>query len=280
VQVVDLADGPLDATVLDDARAIELRAERVGPDAVEAALTALRAHRPKALRLVSSLRSLPLALTELTTLHQLDVIDAELPGLPSSIGKLTRLRELRLQTFHLGSLPRNVGELTRLRTLYIDSHHLCGLPDSVRALQDLRELTLLLRRVAVPDWEHPAFHHARFEQPVETLFALLAQLPALSSLTLGEPCDIGHCQWVFDRLPAALAELKSLEHLVLAEVGPLAMPHGMVMPGLRRFLTCVASFDATPDQLRAMFPNAVINGVGFYTTGDAQGWLVVPHDPS
>src|SRR5262245_47703041 len=59
VQVVDLAGGPLDVAALGDAQAFELRAEQVDPEAVQAALVALRELRPRALRLVSALRALP-----------------------------------------------------------------------------------------------------------------------------------------------------------------------------------------------------------------------------
>jgi hypothetical protein len=262
VQVIDLAAGAIDIAAVGEGQSIELRAVRAEPDAVQAALTALRACRLKALRLVSALRAMPAELGELATLQRLDIVDAELPGLPSSIGKLVRLRELRLEAFHLGSLPNSIGKLTRLRSLHIESHHLCGLPSSARELVELRELTLLLHRYVVPDWEHPVHARAKFVQPLDELFAMLAGLPALTALTIGEPGGNGwHPEAVFDHLPAGMAELLALEQLVLVGISyrPVVMPRGIVMPGVSRFVTGFTGFDTTADELQAMFPNARIS---------------------
>nr|AHN85649.1 hypothetical protein [Nannocystis pusilla] len=256
----DLSRGPLDLTALRDVAAIELHAVDVEPDALAAALVALRDVRGlKTLRLRSRVRALPPALTELRGLQQLELIDAELPGLPTSIAELTRLRSLRLELFHLASLPRSFSGLTRLRELYIDSHHLSRLPDNLRALQELRSLTLLLRHVYVHDWERPAHFRPRFEQSLEELFALLADLPALTSLTLGEPDNAWHPDRVFDRLPGEFAGLHALEELTLRSiVGRLAMPPGLVMPSVRRIDDSRYDIAATEAELRAMFPNAIL----------------------
>jgi hypothetical protein len=99
--LVDLACGPVDVAAISDAQAIELRAEHVEPEAVQAALMALPASRPEALRLVSSLRALPTALTELMTLQQLEVVDAEL-------GELRALEHLQLVGISRLTIPRDV----------------------------------------------------------------------------------------------------------------------------------------------------------------------------
>lgn len=260
VQVVDLAHPSFDLAALREAQALELRADEVEPDALAAALAALRDARGlKALRLISSVRALPPALTELRGLQRLEILDNELPGLPAGIAELTRLRSLRLELFHLASLPRSSAGLTRLRELHIDSHHLCGLPDGLRALTELRSLTLILRHEYVHDWERPAHFNPRFEQPLEDLFGLLATLPALSSLTLGEPHDSTSSAQIFDHLPAEFAGLHALETLTIVDKWrPIAVAPGLVMPSLRRIFTGWSDLDATEDELRVMFPNAII----------------------
>lgn len=262
MHIVDLAQADLDLAALRDVHAIELLAADVDADALADALTQLRALRGlRSLRLYSRVRALPVALTELGGLQTLSIIDPVLPGLPAQLGQLGRLRDLRLELFHLASLPRSISGLRRLRTLYIDSHHLCGLPEGLRELQDLRALTLLLRRVIVPDWEHPAHFRARFEQDLGALFELLASLPDLTSLTIGEPPPDGWCPGpIFDRLPAEFAGLHALERLALIDLmGSIALPHGVVMPGLRQITTEWANLDATPEELAAMFPGARIS---------------------
>lgn len=203
---------------------------------------------------------MPVALTELRGLQTLALVDPDLPGLPRELSRLTRLRSLRLALFHLGSLPHGFGGLVRLRELSIESHHLCGLPDELRALQALRSLTLRLPHVYVHDWQHPAHVPPRFTQSLADLFALLAALPDLTSLTLGEEHGYALPGAVFDRLPREFAGLQALESLTLEHISHVAPPHGVVMPALRRVQTCYAGFDATEAELRAIFPNADLAG--------------------
>ncbi|MBL9106740.1 MAG: hypothetical protein JNL82_37810 [Myxococcales bacterium] len=203
---------------------------------------------------------MPLALTELRGLQALALVDPDLPGLPRELSRLTRLRSLRLALFHLGSLPHGFGGLVRLRELAIESHHLCGLPDELRALQALRSLTLQLPHVYVHDWERPAHVPPRFTQSLADLFALLAALPRLTSLTLGEDHSYAMPGAVFDRLPPEFGGLQALESLTLEHVSRVGAPHGVVMPALRQIRTCYAGFDATEAELRAIFPNADLSG--------------------
>lgn len=260
MHVVDLSREALEVAALGDVPALELRAESVEPGALAAALAQLREVRGlKALRLRSRVRALPPALTELRGLQQLELVDPELPGLPTAICELTRLRSLRLELLHLASLPRSLGALTRLRELYVDSHHLARLPDNLGALTELRALTLLLRHVYVHDWERPAHFPPRFEQSREALFGLLSQLPCLTSLTLGEPGSSGWPEKVFTQLPAEFAGLQALTELSLTAVASrMPIPHGAVMPGVRRIRASASCFLATEAELEAMFPQAAI----------------------
>ncbi|MDC0670024.1 leucine-rich repeat domain-containing protein [Nannocystis radixulma] len=261
MHVVDLSLSSLELAVLRDLPALELQAEGVEPEALAAALAVLRDARGlKALRLRSRVRALPLALTELRGLQQLELIDHELPGLPAAISELTRLRSLRLELFHLASLPRSLAGLTRLRELYLDSHHLSRLPENLGALAELRSLTLLLRHLYLHDWERPAHFRPRFEQPLADLCRILGQLPQLSSLTLGEPDIASYPDVVFDRLPPEFAGLHALEHLTFTSLPHrVALPHGVVMPGVRQIDANPRRFDATEAELLAMFPNAQID---------------------
>jgi hypothetical protein len=259
VHAIDLSQGPLDVAALRAPATILLRALDVEPDALAHALTRLREVRGlKTLHLHSRLRSLPPALGDLRQLQQLEIVDDQLPGLPAAIARLTRLRGLRLELLRLASLPRSLAALTRLRTLYIDSHHLVGLPAELAALPGLRSLTLLLRHMYVHDWERPAHFPPRFEQPPEALFRLLSGLPRLSSLTLGEPGSVGWPMKVLVRLPDEFAGLQALEELNLTDtVCRMPLPRGVVMPALRRLRVFSSYLDASPEELRAMFPNAV-----------------------
>ena len=256
---IDLASSSLEPDSLREIQALELRAEQVETEQLEHALALLKAAPGlRSLRLCSRTRALPTALTELVGLQRLEIVDPELPGLPASIDRLTRLRELRLELFHLASLPRSIAGLHRLRVLSIDSHHLCGLPAGLRSLQELRSLTLLLRRVIVPDWQRPAHFRARFEQDLGELFELLAGLPKLSSLTLGEPpADAWFPERTFDRLPDAFAELRGLEQLSFVNYpDPIEFPPGLVMPSVRHIDAGWSQFAATAAELQAMFPGA------------------------
>lgn len=264
VHVVDLSRGPLEVVALRDVAVLELHAEGVDADALADALAALHAVRGlKALRLRSRVRALPPALTELRGLQWLELRDPELPGLPAAISGLTRLRGLRLELLHLASLPRSFAALTRLRELVIDSHHLARLPDNLGALVELRALTLMLRHTYVHDWERPAHFPPRFEQSPAALFQLLSTLPRLASLTLGEPDGCGWSAQVFTCLPAEIAGLHALEVLDVRGVATtLTLPHGVVMPAVRRVASFRRELDATAEELRAMFPNAEIGEPG------------------
>lgn len=259
MHAVDLSRGPLEVAALRTPTTLLLQAVNVEPDTLAHALTQLRDVRGlKALHLRSRLRSLPPALTELRQLQHLEIVDDQLPGLPTAIARLTRLRGLRLELLHLASLPRSLAALTRLRTLYIDSHHLVRLPDELAALPDLRSLTLLLRHVYVHDWERPAHFPPRFEQSPEALFRMLSASPRLSALTLGEPESFGWPLKVFVRLPAEFTGLQALEELNLTGTVPrMPLPRGVVMPALRRLRTFSGYVDASPEELRVIFPNAV-----------------------
>jgi hypothetical protein len=257
VQIVDLARHSLGSVALADLEALELRAEAVEYDVLAAALVALGgARRLKALRLVSSTRSLPPALTELRGLQRLELHDDELPGLPTGIARLTRLRSLKLDLFHLDSLPRSIAGLTRLRELHISSHHLRGLPDGLRALTELRALTLHLHHTYVHDWEHPTHFNPRFDQRLEDLFALLGALTSLSSLTLRESGCYTSTAPIFARLPAELADLHALEDLALdVYAQAIVLPPDLQMPAVRRVAGTV-HLRVTEAELRAIFPNA------------------------
>lgn len=257
---VDLASGSYDLAALGAARGVHLRAVGAPPEALAAALSALREARGlKVLRLVSAVRALPAAITELRGLQQLEIFDHELPGLPSGIARLTRLRSLRLEMFHLASLPRSIARLTRLRELHVGSHHLCGLPTGLGALAELRALSLILAHEYVHDWERPAHFDPAFVQPLEQLFTILAGLPALASLTLGEPKDVTSSRPIFDRLPVEFAGLRALETLKIVEkYHSIAVPAGLVAPSLRRIDASPRLFAASEDELRLAFPNAII----------------------
>ncbi|MCB9705455.1 MAG: leucine-rich repeat domain-containing protein [Myxococcales bacterium] len=261
MQVVDLDHGPLDPAALADADALEVNASGVDIDALAAALAALRDARGlKSLHLRSRVRALPPAIAELRGLQHLTIVDPLLPGLPSAIAELTRLRSLHLDTFSLTSLPRSIAKLNRLRALSIESHHLCGLPEGLRALTELRELTLILHHHYVQDWERPAHFNPHFTQPLEELFAILADLPALASLTLGEPHSTGSPAPIFGRLPEVFGELRALETLAFVDKWrQIALPGNVVMPSVRRVERAQARFGASEDELRRVFPNATFS---------------------
>jgi hypothetical protein len=187
--VLDLSQAGADPRTLPPCDRVEVTAIGVDPDATDAALRVLReASRLKALRFVSDQPLLPLAVTELSTLQHLEIINPELPGLPHEIGDLERLRTLKLTAFQLGSLPRSIGSLQRLRKLSVDAHQLRRLPPQLADLAELRDLRLFFRGHFIPKkWGDRPYFRARIEQTLPEVFQLLSQLPHLSSLTLGEP---------------------------------------------------------------------------------------------
>ena len=95
----------------------------------------------------------------------------------------------------------------------------------------------------------------RFEQGLEALFAILAELPGLTSLTLGEPPPDGWCpDPIVDRLPAELAGLRALERLSFVDL------HGAIaLPALREISVEWATLEATEHELETMFPGARIS---------------------
>lgn len=258
--IVDLAAGACDLAALRAARGACVQAVGADPEALAGVLAGLREARGlKVLWLYSAVRALPPAITELRGLQELQIFDDALPGLPSGIAGLTRLRRLRLELFHLGSLPRSVSGLTRLRELHVVSHHLCGLPTGLGALAELRALSLVLPHRYIHDWERPAHFNPKFEQPLEALFDVLAELPALASLTIGEPHDATSPRPIFDRLPVEFAGLKALETLKIVEkYHSIAVAEELVAPSVRRIDASPLRFTASEEALRRAFPNAIV----------------------
>jgi hypothetical protein len=217
---LDLSDTGADPRALSQCPRVRVAAVGVDPGVTDAALRVLReGGRLRFLRLVSDQPQLPVAVTALTTLQRLEIVNPELQGLPHEIGRLERLRTLKLTAFQLGSLPRGIGALRHLRRLSIDSHQLRRLPQQLADLGELRHIRLMFRgHLVLKKWGDQPYFRARFEQTLPEVFRLLAQLPHLSALTLGEPPLVWSCQDpILREIPPELCLLEALETLTLVD---------------------------------------------------------------
>lgn len=258
--VLDGQAEPPSAEVLRGAERVVLHAPSAAPNDVDAALRRLGS-KLRYLALHTTSRALSEVVTTFTKLRGLRIVDETLPGLPSSIGALAELRTLELVTFHLGSLPKAIGALTELRALSIDSHHFFGLPNAFSKLEQLELLELWMRRVIVPDWEKPAYFACRFEQPMEETFGILAKLPALRELALGEPPGDLWCPTpVFSVLPESLTAFPALETLRLADVyAPVRFPL-KPPPTLKRVRLNGVRLESKFDEVREAWPDVEFEG--------------------
>lgn len=239
---LDLSKTSADPRTFSQCPRVRILAAGVATDVTDAALRALReGGRLKVLRLVSDKPQLPVEVTALATLQRLEIVAPELQGLPREIGRLDRLRTLKVKAFQLGSLPRSIGMLRRLRRLSIDSHQLRRLPGELAELGELRHFRLMFRGHLVrKKWGPRPYFRARFEQTLPELFRLLAQLPRLSVLTLGEPPRV----WsspdpILEEIPPELCLLEALETLTLVDCqAPVRLP--IAAPALARLRALAA----------------------------------------
>lgn len=258
--VLDLSKEGADPGALAQCAAVKVLAARVDPEVVNAALRVLReGDRVRRLVLVSDAAQLPAAVTELSALRRLEIVAEDLQGLPREIARLEELRTLKVKAFQLGSLPRSIGALRRLRRLSVDSHQLCGLPREVAELAELRHVRLIFRgHLVMKRWGPRPYFRARFEQTLPELFRLLAKLPRLSRLTLGEPPRT----WcipdpLLREIPPEICLLEALETLVLVDCQvPVRLP--LEAPELARLRVLEArwtSFVHTEAELRRALPH-------------------------
>jgi hypothetical protein len=261
--VLDLSKADAEPRALLSCSHLKLVAVGVAPAVTDAALRVLReGGRLKSLRLSSDQPQLPLAITELKSLQHLAINAPEIAGLPREIDRLKRLRSLELWTFQLGSLPRSIGALKHLRELTIESHELRRLPPQLAELEELRHLRLSFRGHFVPKkWGERPYFRARIEQSLPELFRLLAPLPRLSELTLGEPPRGWWCpDPIVREIPPELCLLESLETLTLIGCQvDVRLP--IEEPGLARLRRLVAidtTFDHSATELQAALPDTRI----------------------
>lgn len=101
---------------------------------------------PKLMRLHlnsnKNLTGFPEAVTELENLQYLNLNLTDLGvDIPASIGNVTSLKELNLINANVFSLPDTIGNLTNLETLYAYGNSLKSLPDSIVNLKNLKTIS-------------------------------------------------------------------------------------------------------------------------------------------
>ena len=89
-----------------------------------------------------NLKSLPEAITKMSKLTKLEIINHKLDSLPEVIGKLANLESLTINRNSLKGLPANIGDLTKLRSLSLDNNQIISLPESLWNLLNLETLIL------------------------------------------------------------------------------------------------------------------------------------------
>jgi leucine-rich repeat protein SHOC2 len=184
---------------------------------------------------------------------QLILTSYKLAAVPDAVRARRELTHLGLQKNQLRALPDWIGELTSLTSLYVGDNPLESLPDAVgvlpaleRLLLDGTALTTLpeglsrspmrflhLDRMAALDWPRA--------------FAVLAQCPRLSSLTLNaNPGIAEHLD--------GLRSLGALRHVYLTKCELTAVPTGLAeMPWLIEVSLANNPLARVPDTL-AMAP--------------------------
>lgn len=201
------------------------------------------------------LGALPPALRSLRALHTLRLERNAIATVPAWIGELRALRALTLADNRIASLPDSIGQLTALRSLDLAHNQLAALPPAIGALAQLESLSLhgnLVRELP------PSFEGLRSLRmlalganplDLEQALAILARLPALETLELGEvgattlPATIGRFpalrtlilrENALESLPESLGAVTTLEWLDLANNRLRAIPDALRRLPLRR----------------------------------------------
>ncbi len=89
-----------------------------------------------------NLKKLPLEITKLQDLTELNLDRNQLTNLPSEIAKLQNLTKLKLSWNKLTNLPPEIGKLQNLTELFLDGNRLTNLPPEIAKLQNLTRIWL------------------------------------------------------------------------------------------------------------------------------------------
>ena len=158
------------------------------------------------------LREVGSALTELTSLEELDLSGNPIKTLPQDLSNFKHLKKLSLDKCQLTEVGSALTELTSLEELHLSWNRIKTLPQELSNLKRLKKLSLnkcQLREVGSALTELTSLEELDLSgNPIRTLPQDLSNLKHLKKL------DLHECQ--LREVGSALTELTSLEDLLLA----------------------------------------------------------------
>jgi internalin A len=193
------------------------------------------------------LKALPLEITRLTQLRELDLGWNRLTVVPPGIVQLTSLTSLGLGGNQLTAVPPEIGQLTALKVLKLSYNQLTVVPPGIVQLTSLTELDLGGNQLkAVPPGIVQLTSLTELDLSYNRLTAVppeIAQLANLQRLNLDKN--------QLTVVPPAIGQLTSLTELNLGDNQLTAVPPEIVQ------LTSLTSLDLSRNQLMAVPPEIV-----------------------
>lgn len=167
-----------------------------------------------------SLHALPLSITRLSALVELDLMSVQVRALPSFFGNLRALRKLDLSRTLLETLPDSFGQLTSLEHLSMDEMDgLRCLPDSFGRLSSLTRLSLRSTKLPrLPDsfCNLTSLTHLCVRACVDELPADLGRLSSL--------CFLDAAKNDLTSLPRSIGGLRALQVLDVSHNSLSSLP--------------------------------------------------------
>lgn len=193
---------------------------------------------------------LPLLVSQLTNLRELDVRSNYLRDIPESIKQLTKLQRLNLADNHLFQLPVGLCALTKLKRLYAERNYINSLPEDIGELKALEKITLHQNPLHSLPQSFGQLHQLKelqFERNYQLdwggVFAVLEQLDNLIKLEIRD-CGI-------EKMPEGLVKLKHLKELNLYNNQLILFPDNIdQLTQLQSLIICDANFYKLPDGLK------------------------------
>lgn len=154
------------------------------------------------------LHNLPVWVSKLTQLTELNLGSNELKNIPEWIGQLTQLKELCINGNELTDIPKSLGQLVQLKSIDLSANNFTQFPSSIRKLTLLEELNLNCYLTEIPDW--------------------IGELNQLQVLIL--------CENKLSKIPESIGELTQLKKLDLRNNNLTQIPDSITNLKLLNFI--------------------------------------------
>ncbi|MCH2046773.1 MAG: hypothetical protein MK212_21845, partial [Saprospiraceae bacterium] len=195
---------------------------------------------------------LPLLISKLDNLQDLDVSSNYLRDVPESIKNLKGLKRLNLADNHIYQLPVGLCELADLERLYAERNYIHTLPEDIGKLQQLQKLTLYqnpLYLLPTSFGQLSQIRELQFERNSHLdwmqVFEVLKNMDNLMKL------EIRQCR--IEKMPVELTKLRHLQELTLYNNDLLRFPdHIDQLTQLRTLIIVNADLYKLPDGIKKL----------------------------